>query len=69
MGRRGRTLVREPEVLARVGVGRTKFDDDYVKTGRVKWVRIGPRIKALPDDEVDTLVEEIIEEGRDNAAA
>lgn len=69
MARRGRSLIREPQVLERVGMGRTKFDEDYVQTGRVKWVRIGARIKALPDDELDTLVEEIIEEGRDVVAA
>ena len=65
----GRRLIREPQVLERVGVGRTKFDEDYVKTGRVEWVRIGKRIKALPEDEVDKLVDEIIEDWQANRQA
>jgi hypothetical protein len=35
---------------------------DFVKTGRVHWVRIGERIKALPEDEVQALVDELIAE-------
>jgi hypothetical protein len=58
----GRKLLREPEVLARVGFGRTKFETDFVATGRVKWVRIGERIKALPSDELDQLIDEIVAE-------
>ena len=65
----GRTLLRERQVLQRVGVGRTKFEEDFVQTGRVQWVRIGPRMKALPEDEVDRLVDELIEEGRGDVAA
>ena len=56
-------------MLKRLGIGRTKFEEDYVQTGRVQWVRIGKKIKTLPDDEVDRLVDEIIDEGRDNIAA
>jgi predicted DNA-binding transcriptional regulator AlpA len=55
-----KVLLREPQVLKRMGVGRTKLNDDYIKTGRLRWVRLGPRIKALPDDEVDAVIAEEI---------
>jgi predicted DNA-binding transcriptional regulator AlpA len=64
-----RRLLREKEVLQRLAVGRTTLDEDFIKTGRLKWVRIGPRIKAAVEDEVDTLIEEIIAEGRETADA
>jgi hypothetical protein len=56
----GRRLLREPEVLARIPVGRTMLEEQFVKTGRLKWCRIGERIKAAPEDEVDRLVDEIV---------
>jgi hypothetical protein len=55
----GKRILREPEILNRVGVGKTKFRKDYVETGRVRWIPLGPRTKGLLEDEVDALVEEI----------
>lgn len=48
-------------VLDRMGMGKTKFDADYVQTGRVRWVRNGPRMKRLPEHEVDRLIQEDID--------
>ena len=52
-------FLREPEILQRMAMGKTKFDDDYIKTGRAKWVYLGERTKGLPEEEVDALIDEI----------
>jgi hypothetical protein len=46
----------------RLPVGRTKFYEDYVNTGRLLLVRLGPKSVALVDDEVDKLIAELIAE-------
>jgi predicted site-specific integrase-resolvase len=50
-------LIREPAVCDRLGVGPTTLEERYIKTGRLRWVRIGKRIKAAVEDEVDAIVE------------
>jgi hypothetical protein len=46
----------------RLPVGRTKFYEDYVNTGRLRLVRLGPKSVAVVDDEVDKLIDELIAE-------
>ena len=46
----------------RLPVGRTKFYEDYVNTGRLRLVRLGPKSVAVVDDEVDKLIAELIAE-------
>jgi hypothetical protein len=46
----------------RLPVGRTKFYEDYVNTGRLRLVRLGPKSVAVVDDEVDKLITELIAE-------
>jgi hypothetical protein len=46
----------------RLPVGRTKFYEDYVNTGRLRLVRLGPRSVAVVDDEVDKLIAELFAE-------
>lgn len=58
----GKRILREPEVLNRLGIGRTKFDADYIKTGRARWVRLGLRAKGMPEHEVEALIDEAIAE-------
>jgi DNA-binding FadR family transcriptional regulator len=58
----GRRLLREPEILSRLGVGRTTLNEEFIKTKRLKWVRPARRVKAIPEDEVDALVDELIAE-------
>jgi hypothetical protein len=60
--RRGRRLVRPKEAQKRLGVGRTKFYQDFVGTGRLRLVGLGPRSKAAVEDELDDLIEELIAE-------
>jgi hypothetical protein len=60
--RRGRRLVRPKEAQKRLGVGHTKFWQDFVATGRLRLVELGPRSKAAVEDELDDLIEELITE-------
>ena len=59
--RHGRRLVRPKEAQKRLGVGHTKFWQDFVATGRLRLVELGPRSKAAVEDELDELVELIAE--------
>jgi hypothetical protein len=61
----GRRLSRPKNVYGpqgRLPVGRTKFYEDYVNTGRLRLVRLGPKSVAVVDDEVDRLIAELIAE-------
>ena len=58
--RRGRRLVRPKEAQKRLGVGHTKFYKDFVNTGRLWLVELGPRSKAAVEDELDALIDEIV---------
>jgi predicted DNA-binding transcriptional regulator AlpA len=60
--RRGRKLLRLPEARKRLAVGKTKFDEDFIKTGRLRLVRIGPKCVAVVEDELDALIDEIVAE-------
>jgi hypothetical protein len=60
--RRGRRLVRPKEAQKRLGVGHTKFYKDFINTGRLRLVELGPRSRAAVEDELDALIDEIINE-------
>jgi hypothetical protein len=60
--RRGRRLVRPKEAQKRLGVGHTKFWQDFVATNRLRLVELGPRSKAAVEDELDDLIEKLIAE-------
>ena len=62
--RQGRRLLRPKEIWTRLGCGRTKFYEDYVNTGRVNLIDIGPGSVGAPEDEIDVLIDEIIEAAR-----
>jgi hypothetical protein len=55
-----RNLISLAEAMARLNCKHTKFYDDYVNTGRLKLVKLGPQKKAAVEDEVDALIEEMI---------
>ena len=57
--RRGRRLVRPKEAQQRLGVGHTKFYADFVNTGRLRLVELGPRSKAAVEDELDALIDRL----------
>ena len=52
-------MLREPAVLKRLGIGKTKFKTIYVDTGRVRWIYNG-RTKRIPEHEIDALIAEDI---------
>ena len=58
--RRGQRLLRKNEAQKRLGVGKTKFQEDYVKTGRIHLVPISERIEGVVEEELDALIDEII---------
>jgi predicted DNA-binding transcriptional regulator AlpA len=55
-------FVRPKEAQARLGIGASKFYEDYVAPGRIRLVRLGPRSVAVPEDELDALMAELIAE-------
>jgi predicted DNA-binding transcriptional regulator AlpA len=60
--RRSRRLVRPKEAQKRLGVGHSKFYKDFINSGRLRLVELGPRSKAAVEDELDDLIEELIAE-------
>ena len=41
-------ILREPAVLDKVGVGRTKFREDWIATGKARWCKLGKRANGMP---------------------
>jgi predicted DNA-binding transcriptional regulator AlpA len=57
-----RKIVRPREAQSRLGVGHTKFYEDFVNTGRLRLVRLGPRCVGAVEDELDALIGELVAE-------
>lgn len=61
-------FIRVPEVLRRVGFGRTKLYE-LIRQGRFpEQVKIGPRTVAFVESEVDEWIETTVQNSRQNAA-
>lgn len=61
-------FIRIPEVLRRVGFGRTKLYE-LIRQGRFpEQVKIGPRTVAFVESEIDEWIEATIRNSRQNAA-
>lgn len=56
----GRRLVRMSEGPKRLGIGKTKFREDYIDTERLRLVPLGERAVRLVEDELDAVVDEVI---------
>jgi hypothetical protein len=52
-------MLRPPAVFEKAGVGRTKFHEVYIQTGRLRWIRNG-RIRLMPEHELDQALQEDI---------
>ena len=53
--------LRKKEARARLGgIGKTKFQQDYINTGRVRVVPISERIQGIPEEDIDTVIAEKI---------
>jgi hypothetical protein len=59
---RSMRLLRPKAICAKLDIGKTKFWKDFVATGRIRLVDIGPNAKAAPEYEVDDVIEEMIAE-------
>jgi hypothetical protein len=59
---RSTRLLRPKAICAKLGVGKTKFWEDFVRTGRINLVDVGPNAKACPEYEVDDVIAEMIAE-------
>ncbi|ECW8123091.1 AlpA family transcriptional regulator [Salmonella enterica subsp. diarizonae] len=61
-------FIRVPEVLRRVGFGRTKLYE-LIRQGRFpEQVKIGPRTVAFVESEIDEWIEATIRNSRQNVA-
>jgi predicted DNA-binding transcriptional regulator AlpA len=53
----GKRILRKSEVLARLGIRKTALYDNFIKTGRLRFVQIGARAVGVIEDELDALIE------------
>ena len=47
------------EVLKRLGIRKTTLHETFIKTGRLRFVKIGVRAVGIIEDELDALIEEL----------
>jgi hypothetical protein len=68
-------ILRPRAAWEKLGVSRTTFYDQFVNKGRVRLLNLGERARGVPDDEIETLINELRAErdgpvgrpaGRDN---
>lgn len=64
---RGRRLVRLKAARSRLGVGKTKFKEKFVKTGRLRLVPLGKHSLAVDEEQLDAVIGEVIAEGEASA--
>jgi predicted DNA-binding transcriptional regulator AlpA len=55
----GMRVLRKREVLERLGIRKTTFYESYIKTGKLRFVKIGARAVGVIEDELDALIEEM----------
>ena len=58
----GKRILRKREVLERLGVRQTALHENFIKTGRLRFVKLGARAVGAIEDEVDALIEELRQE-------
>ena len=51
--------LRKREVLERLGIRKTTLYESFIKTGRLRLVKIGARAVGVIEDELDVLIEEL----------
>ena len=52
-------ILRKNEVLERLGIRKTTLHESFVKTGRLRFVKIGARAVGVIEDELEALIEEL----------
>jgi predicted DNA-binding transcriptional regulator AlpA len=60
--RRGKRVLRPKEAQRRLGIGHTNFWENFVQTGRLKLVRLGPRSVGVLEHELDALIDQLAAE-------
>jgi predicted DNA-binding transcriptional regulator AlpA len=55
----GKRILRKREVLERLGIRKTTLYETFIKTGRLRFVKIGARAVGIIEDELDALIEEL----------
>ena len=50
-------ILRPKEIQRRLGIGHSKFWEEYVGTGRLKLKRLGPRSVGALEEDVDALID------------
>jgi predicted DNA-binding transcriptional regulator AlpA len=55
----GKRILRKHEVLERLGIRKTTLHENFIKTGRLRLVKIGARAVGIIEDELDSLIEEL----------
>jgi excisionase family DNA binding protein len=56
-----RQVLRPKEAARRLGVGHTKFYEDFINTGRLRLVRLGERSVGVLEHELDELIDHLPE--------
>jgi hypothetical protein len=54
--KRGRQLVRLKDAMQRLGVGHSRFYTDFVRTGRLTLLALGPKSRAVDQDQLDAVI-------------
>jgi predicted DNA-binding transcriptional regulator AlpA len=60
--RRGKRILRPKEAQKRLGIGHTNFWENFVQTGRLRLVRLGPRSVGVIEHELDALIDKMVRE-------
>jgi predicted DNA-binding transcriptional regulator AlpA len=55
-----RRILRPKEAQQRLGVKHSAFYENFINTGRLRLVRLGPRAVGVVEDELDALIGEMI---------
>jgi predicted DNA-binding transcriptional regulator AlpA len=62
-------ILRPKQIMARLGIGSTKFWEDFVATKRVKLFPIGSRARGALEEDIDRLIEQMAREGEERRNA
>jgi predicted DNA-binding transcriptional regulator AlpA len=65
---RGQRIIRPREAWERLGIGHSKFYADFVNTGRLRLLTLGPQTKGVLEHELDALIDQLAA-ARDGEAA
>ena len=55
----GKQILRKRDVLERLGIRETTLYESFIKTGKLRFVKIGARAVGVIEDELDALIEEL----------